>query len=30
MDEWEIEKLADFVFVRLYRGGIDGDFRKIA
>ena len=24
------EKLADFVFVRLYRGGIDGDFRKIA
>ena len=28
---WRIgEKLADFVFVRLYRGGIDGDFRKIA
>ncbi len=24
------EKSADFVFVRLYRGGIDGDFRKIA
>jgi len=24
------EKLGVFVFVRLYRGGIDGDFRKIA
>ena len=24
------EELGDFVFVRLYRGGIDGDFRKIA
>ena len=23
------EKLANFVFVRLYHGGIDGDFRKI-
>lgn len=24
------EELGDFVFVRLYRGGVDGDFRKIA
>ena len=23
------EELANFVFVRLYHGGIDGDFRKI-